>query len=101
MVEHVFLRMHRALFISHSSVTRLPVIYVFGRRIVDIESLVRHFEKEVPDKATTVLLICDTAYAPSLDPIYDRLISEGYKQITRHPIPDTTNLVQPNTLTEQ
>jgi len=90
-----------ALFISHSSVTRLPVIYVLGRRKVDIDLLVKQFQNEVPDNATSVLLMCDTAYAHSLDPIYERLRSEGYSQIERHPIPNTTNIVQPNTLAEQ
>ena len=48
------------------SVTRLPVIYVFGRRNVDIESLATQFKSTFPDTNAEILLMCDTAYAHSL-----------------------------------
>jgi diphthamide biosynthesis enzyme Dph1/Dph2-like protein len=47
-------------------VTRLPVIYVFGRRNVDIDHLQDQFKATVPNTETEILLMCDTAYAHSL-----------------------------------
>jgi len=38
------------------------------------------------DKATRVLLMCDTSYAHSLTPIYERLSSLGYANLTTHPV---------------
>ena len=51
---------------AYCRTTRLPVIYVFGRRNVDIDSLALQFVQAVPDKDTNILLMCDTSYAYSL-----------------------------------
>lgn len=45
--------------------TRLPVIYVFGQRHVDIESLATQFKSTFPEMNTKFLLMCDTLYAHS------------------------------------
>ena len=65
MEERVF---HRTSsdYISDLSVTRLPVIYVFGRRTVDVESIATQFSDNFPDLNAEILLMCDTAYAHSL-----------------------------------
>jgi diphthamide biosynthesis protein 2 len=53
-------------FLSDCSVTRLPVIYVFGRRKIDVDDLVDQWRTTVPDLTTEILLMCDTVYAHSL-----------------------------------
>jgi diphthamide biosynthesis protein 2 len=50
--------------------SRLPVIYVFGRRKVDIDSLASQFTNAVPEKDSNILLICDTSYAHSLGTLH-------------------------------
>jgi diphthamide biosynthesis protein 2 len=46
-----------------------------------------------------------TRYDPqkkaNIDPIYERLISLGYTNITKHPIPSIKPIIRPNTLPEQ
>jgi len=54
------------LFLSDCSVTRLPVIYVFGRQNVDVEDVVDQWRTTIPDLTTEILLMCDTACAHSL-----------------------------------
>lgn len=101
---------HHTVIILIYRVTRLPVIYVFGRRMVDIDVLVSQFMSTFTDRSQHFLLMCDTTYAHSLGiflqdhclivaPIYDRLTSLGYTNITQHPIPDTTGLIHPRSET--
>ena len=87
------------------------MIYVFGRRKVDVENLVDQWSKTVPELTTEILLMCDTAYAHSLgipphtqsnlEPIYTALLSSGYKNVTKHPIPPTDRIIPPQTTPEQ
>ena len=92
-------------FRSNSSVTRLPVIYAFGQLYIDLNPLINQIRNALPHTETKLLLICDTLYAHSLgisipnliniDPIYDCLVSLGYKNATKRPIPTTENVIQP------
>jgi len=51
---------------ADNSVTRLPVIYVFGRRKIDIDALISQVTTHLPDHGKQILLMCDTTYAHSL-----------------------------------
>jgi diphthamide biosynthesis protein 2 len=50
--------------------SRLPVIYVFGQRKVEIDSLASQFTNAVPEKDSNILLICDTSYAHYLGTLH-------------------------------
>lgn len=79
--------------------------------MIDIDSLTTQFQSTFEDKLQLFLLMCDTCYAHSLStlpyssnltilaPIYDRLRSLGYTNITQHPIPDAKNIIRPHTPT--
>jgi diphthamide biosynthesis protein 2 len=66
---------------------------------VDVDKLEAQFGKTFPDREKRFLLMCDTSYAQSLDPIFDRLVSRGYKNITKHLIPDTKHIITPQSTT--
>jgi diphthamide biosynthesis enzyme Dph1/Dph2-like protein len=66
MEGHVSRRWRTYGCLADFSVTRLPVIYVFGRRNIDIEGLTTQFKAAVSDTESDILLMCDTVYAHSL-----------------------------------
>ncbi|XP_030062443.1 2-(3-amino-3-carboxypropyl)histidine synthase subunit 2 [Microcaecilia unicolor] len=45
-----------------SPCTRLPIMYVFGRKSVDVKSCVAAFRKLYPDPACHVVVLCDVVY---------------------------------------
>jgi diphthamide biosynthesis protein 2 len=63
---------------------------------LDVDSLASQFQTTFPDKTVRVFLMCDTSYAHWLNPVYERLTSLGYTNLTIPPIRDTHDILYPS-----
>ncbi|KXH38613.1 diphthamide biosynthesis protein 2 [Colletotrichum simmondsii] len=61
-----------------SPTSRLPVIYVFTRHVLDIDQTVEAFSKEFPDKQHKVVVVADVTYQDHVAPLTTKLRSAGY-----------------------
>ncbi|KXH52420.1 diphthamide biosynthesis protein 2 [Colletotrichum nymphaeae SA-01] len=61
-----------------SPTSRLPVIYVFTRHVLDIDQAVEAFSKEFPDKQHKVVVVADVTYQDHVAPLTTKLRSAGY-----------------------
>jgi diphthamide biosynthesis protein 2 len=61
--------------------SRLPVIYVFTERPLELEPLVSTFTETYPKKDTKVILMADIPYSHHIVPLQARLQDAGYKNI--------------------
>ncbi|OAK96305.1 diphthamide biosynthesis protein [Phaeosphaeriaceae sp. SRC1lsM3a] len=61
--------------------SRLPVIYVFTERPLDLEPLVATFKETYPETDTKVILMADIPYSHHIQPLHSRLLSAGYTNI--------------------
>lgn len=81
-----------------SPTARLPVIYVFTRPPLDVESLYRTFRKTYQDLNEAIVLMADIPYQDYLQSLVDQLISDGYQSVfmtsvvhdTASPLPNRT-----------
>ncbi|KAF2468527.1 diphthamide biosynthesis protein [Lindgomyces ingoldianus] len=64
-----------------SPCSRLPVIYVFTARPLDLDSAISAFKQTYPDKGQKVILVADIPYSHHVLPLHDRLREEGYTDI--------------------
>lgn len=61
-----------------SPTARLPVIYVFTTRPLDLDLVVEVFKQTYPEKDQRIVLMADIPYSNHLPPLLDRLQNEGY-----------------------
>lgn len=64
-----------------SPTSRLPVIYVFTKHILDRDAAVAEFEKEYPEKEAKVVLMADVTYQIHVQPLLSELQSRGYTNL--------------------
>jgi diphthamide biosynthesis protein 2 len=64
-----------------SPTARLPVIYVFTRKPLPLEFLVKAFRETYPDLSSKIILAADVTYSDHIPAIYDRLVQEGYTNL--------------------
>ncbi|KAF2655241.1 diphthamide biosynthesis protein 2 [Lophiostoma macrostomum CBS 122681] len=58
--------------------SRLPVIYVFTERPLDLNQVVSTFKRTYPDRSQKVILMADIPYSHHIPDLHARLESEGY-----------------------
>lgn len=64
-----------------STTARLPVIYVFTERPLDIQEVVDVFRDTYQDKDGKILLMADIPYASHILRIHEALTAEGYSEV--------------------
>lgn len=64
-----------------SPTARLPVIYVFTCRPLELEPLIKTFQDTYPDRATKVIITADVTYSGHVQAVYDRLVQAGYSNL--------------------
>jgi len=61
--------------------SRLPVIYVFTERSLDLEPLITSFQDTYPDKESKVVLMADIPYSHHIPALHTRLTEAGYTHV--------------------
>jgi diphthamide biosynthesis protein 2 len=61
--------------------SRLPVVYVFTERPLDLEPLVATFRETYPDKAQKVIIMADIPYSHHVPGLYASLKEDQYQSI--------------------
>ncbi|KAH7396675.1 putative diphthamide synthesis protein-domain-containing protein [Phaeosphaeria sp. MPI-PUGE-AT-0046c] len=61
--------------------SRLPVIYVFTERPLDLEPVIATFKETYPTLDSKVILVADIPYSHHIQPLHSRLSSAGYTHI--------------------
>ncbi|KAK7526317.1 putative diphthamide synthesis protein-domain-containing protein [Phyllosticta citriasiana] len=64
-----------------SPTARLPVIYVFTTRPLELDPVVACFEQTYPDKQRKVVLMADIPYSSYLPELHRRLQGKGYAHV--------------------
>lgn len=64
-----------------NAIEKLPTVYVMGRPVIDLDSLIRSFTEKYPDKNDKICLMSSTPYNGHLSNIYNNLIELGYTSI--------------------
>lgn len=64
-----------------SPTARLPVIYVFTSRPLDVDAVIQSFQEAHPDKADKVILMADIPYSVHVQSTFRRLQEAGYSKI--------------------
>ncbi|KAF6811356.1 diphthamide biosynthesis protein 2 [Colletotrichum sojae] len=64
-----------------SPTSRLPVIYVFTRHVLDLDRVAESFRKEFLDKEKKVVVVADVTYQDHVAPLVEKLQSDGYTHI--------------------
>jgi len=61
--------------------SRLPVVYIFTERPLDLEAAVATFKETYPDKETKIILMADIPYSHHVPTLYKRLCNDGYTHV--------------------
>jgi diphthamide biosynthesis protein 2 len=61
--------------------SRLPVIYVFTERPLDLDVAVEKFKETYPDTGAKVVLMADIPYSHHISPLHTRLGEAGYTNV--------------------
>ena len=64
-----------------SPTARLPVIYVFTAKPLDVDMAMARFRATYPDKAEKICLMADIPYSHVVANLYDRLKEDGYENL--------------------
>ncbi|KAL1297843.1 hypothetical protein AAFC00_006370 [Neodothiora populina] len=64
-----------------SPTARLPVIYVFTSRPLEIEPVVQSFKSTFPDTSSKVVLMADIPYASHVESVHSELRNAGYTDV--------------------
>ncbi|KAI9729581.1 MAG: Diphthamide biosynthesis protein 2 [Cirrosporium novae-zelandiae] len=64
-----------------SPTARLPVIYVFTKRSLQMDSLLQAFMETYPEKDRKIILMADVVYIHYISEIKEKLLLEGYSQL--------------------
>ncbi|KKY35065.1 putative diphthamide biosynthesis protein 2 [Diaporthe ampelina] len=62
-----------------SPTSRLPVIYVFTKHVLDLDDALQCLESEFPDKESKIILMADVTYQDHVPELYRRAQERGYK----------------------
>jgi diphthamide biosynthesis protein 2 len=69
-----------------SPTARLPVIYVFTTRSLDITDVVQTFESTFPSKEEKVVLMADITYNTHIPSLHNYLLEAGYTNLVTPPV---------------
>ncbi|KAI4642857.1 hypothetical protein J4E93_006926 [Alternaria ventricosa] len=83
--------------------SRLPVVYVFTERPLDLDPVIATFQETYPEKDAKIILMADIPYSHHIPPLHARLLDAGYTHIhatqivhdPSSPLPNRT--IPPNT----
>jgi diphthamide biosynthesis protein 2 len=64
-----------------SPTTRLPAVYVFTKRRLELSKVVECFKETFPDKSSKILVMADVTYAEHVPDLCDDLLREGYSNL--------------------
>lgn len=64
-----------------SPTSRLPVIYVYTSRELELDSAVESFVKEFPAVDTKVVIMADLTYQQNVEPLLARIREKGYSNV--------------------
>lgn len=78
-----------------SPTSRLPIVYIFGKRALDVDMLLEQMQKTI-NQNTSILVVSDTTYISSQSLVIETLQNGGYKkvvasslkQINHDPVPE-------------
>lgn len=76
--------------------SRLPVIYVFTERELELEPLISAFENTFPDKAQRIILMADIPYCHHIPILHARLLSRGYTSLYATEVVHNPSSLLPN-----
>ncbi|XP_055931423.1 2-(3-amino-3-carboxypropyl)histidine synthase subunit 2-like [Argiope bruennichi] len=76
-----------------SPTKRLPVLYVFGKKDIDIEDVTNAFEKIFSDKKSSVILLYEVMYSYAIDTLTDRLKEYDNLVVSRLEIPGENSTI--------
>ncbi|KAL2850332.1 hypothetical protein BJY01DRAFT_233279 [Aspergillus pseudoustus] len=79
-----------------SPTARLPVIYVFTRKPLPLDPLVKAFKETYPDPGEKVILAADVTYTDHVPEVYSRLTEEGYSNLFATELVHDPSSVIPN-----
>lgn len=58
--------------------SRLPVIYVFTARPLDLDAVISAFKQTYSEKTEKIIVMADIPYSHHISPLHARLVEEGY-----------------------
>jgi diphthamide biosynthesis protein 2 len=61
--------------------SRLPVVYVFTQRLLDVDLLVATFKETYPERSQKLILMADIPYSHHVPTLCDRLAEDGYTDV--------------------
>lgn len=64
-----------------SPTARLPVIYVFTSRPLDLDPVVQSFKSTYPDTDAKIILMADIPYVSHIPDLHSRLLDHGYTHV--------------------
>lgn len=64
-----------------SPTARLPIIYVFTSRPLEIDPVIHSFQSTYPDKHAKVILMADIPYSSHIEAIHAKLTDAGYSNL--------------------
>ncbi|KAK7183678.1 diphthamide biosynthesis protein 2 [Paraphaeosphaeria sporulosa] len=76
--------------------SRLPVIYVFTERELDLDPVISTFKQTYPEKDTKIILMADIPYSHHVPTLHARLCSDGYSQLFATGIVHNPSSLLPN-----
>ncbi|OAL52383.1 diphthamide biosynthesis protein 2 [Pyrenochaeta sp. DS3sAY3a] len=76
--------------------SRLPVIYVFTERPLDLNPLISTFTETYPDKQAKIILMADIPYSHHIPVLHKRLQDDGYPNIYATTIVHNPSSLLPN-----
>ncbi|KAL3466501.1 putative diphthamide biosynthesis protein Dph2 [Aspergillus heterothallicus] len=79
-----------------SPTARLPVIYVFTRKPLPLDPLVKAFKETYPDPSAKVILAADVTYSDHVAEVHSRLADEGYSGLFATELVHDPSSVIPN-----
>ncbi|KAF2276688.1 putative diphthamide biosynthesis protein Dph2 [Westerdykella ornata] len=79
--------------------SRLPVIYVFTERPLDLDAVITTFQETYPDKDQKIILMADIPYSHHIPTLHARLQSSGYTHIYPTEIIHNPSSLLPNRTT--
>ncbi|CAO3599241.1 unnamed protein product [Absidia cylindrospora] len=67
-----------------SPTSHLPVLYVFGQQVMDVDDCVAKFQELIPDRSQPVIIMCNVEYAHATDQLTETLETSYEHIITSH-----------------
>ncbi|KAI4909500.1 hypothetical protein J4E90_008197 [Alternaria incomplexa] len=85
--------------------SRLPVVYVFTERPLDLDPVIATFQETYPEKDAKIILMADIPYSHHIPPLHARLQDAGYThihatEIVHNPSSPLPNRTMPPNTTE-